>query len=265
MKFLKPLLICTVLITLLSSCGGDGVFLFSLEDDVELGQQVDAEIEADPSFNILSESTHPDAYNYLNAMKQQILAGGEVKYADEFVWELHIIDNDTILNAFCTPGGFIYIYTGLINYLDDASSLAGVLGHEMAHADKRHSSKQMQQQYGISLLLGVLSGGEDPGLLAQISAGLVSLSFSRSHEKDADDSSVQYLCPTDFEADGAANFFQKIIDEGNPSPPQFLSTHPNPDNRVENIQTKAGEQDCTPQSPDPLINGITYAQFKALL
>lgn len=260
----KLMLLIFPLFVVLTSCE-DGVVLFSLEDDKAMGASVDAEIESDPaSYPILNPATNQQAYAYLNGMKDIILNSGEVKYKDEFVWQLHIIDDDAVLNAFCTPGGYIYVYTGLIKYLDDGSSLAGVMGHEMGHADGRHSSKQMQKQYGVATLLQVLTGG-DPGALAQLAGNLVNLSFSRSDETDADNRSVRYLCPTNFEAAGAANFFQKIIDEGNPSPPQFLSTHPNPDNRVENIQTEASSLTCGSEAPDPAINGITYAQFKALL
>ena len=263
MKNIKLLIAVTVSAFLFSSCQ-DGVFLFSIEDDKMLGAEVDAQIEADPQFNIVAESANPQAYAYLNEMKNIILNSGEVKYADEFVWELHIIDEDSTLNAFATPGGYIYVYTGLIYYLDDAASLAGVMGHEIAHADRRHSSKQLQKNIGISALLEIVTGG-NPNALANLTQNLLSLSFSRGDETDADNGSVDYLCPTTFEADGAANFFQKIIDSGAAQPPQFLSTHPNPDNRVENIQTMAADAMCGTQSADPMVNGISYDAFKALL
>lgn len=260
----KLLLIIAPFFLLMTSCE-DGIALFSIEDDKAMGAQVDAEIEADPAtYPILDEATNAQAYAYLNAMKDEILNSGEVKYADEFVWELHIIDDDQTLNAFATPGGYIYVYTGLIHYLENSSSLAGVMGHEIGHSDGRHSSKQMQKQYGVATLLQIVTGG-NPGALAQLAGNLLSLSFSRSDETDADNRSVTYLCPTDFEADGAANFFQKIIDEGNPTPPQFLSTHPNPDNRVENIQSGAAALSCGNEQLDHVINGLTYAQFQALL
>ena len=208
--------------------------MFSIQDDINLGQQVDAEIEADPTIIILEESQYPEAYAYLNTMKEMILETGEVRYREEFPWELHIVYDDNVLNAFATPGGFIYIYTGLIHYLDDASSLAGVLGHEIAHSDNRHSSRQMQKQFGVRLLFEVLTGG-DPGTLAQIASSLWGLSFLDPTKpmliiRPCGIYVKQHSMPM------GANFFQKITDEGNTSPPQFLSTHPNPDNRVENIQ-----------------------------
>lgn len=260
-KSILAILLFTSLFSL-QSCK-DGVFLFSIEDDKKLGEQVDQQIRESGEFNIMSETQYPQAYAYANAMKNQILNAGEVKYKDEFEWKLALIDDD-VLNAFATPGGYIYFYTGLIKYLDDASSLAGVMGHEIGHADRRHSSKQMQKQFGVQTLLQIVTGG-DPGLIASVGAALLQLSFSRSDETDADNMSVKYLCPTSFKADGASFFFEKIEAEGNPSPPAFLSTHPNPDNRVQNIRAQAAAVSCGPEQADPLVNGITYAQFKALL
>jgi predicted Zn-dependent protease len=260
----KLLLLILPLFVFLTSCD-DGIILFSIEDDKAMGASTDAQIESDPAtFPILNQATNQQAYAYLNGMKDIILNSGEVKYKDEFVWQLHIINDDAVLNAFCTPGGYIYIYTGLIKYLDNGASLAGVMGHEIAHADGRHSSRQMQNQYGLATLLQILTGG-DPGALATLASNLVNLSFSRSDETDADSRSVRYLCPTSFEADGAANFFQKIIDEDNPSQPQFLSTHPNPDYRVDNIRAEAASASCGTSEADPSITELSYAQFKALL
>ena len=67
--------------------------------------------------------------------------------------DLRIIHDDSTLNAFCTPGGYIYIYTGILKFLDSEDEFAGVLGHEIAHADLRHSTRQMTKQYGVQILL----------------------------------------------------------------------------------------------------------------
>lgn len=240
---------------------GEGLNIFTIQDDVKLGQQTKAQIEANPAeFPIISRSGHASAYQYIDALRDDILDGGEIKYKNEFAWEVYLIDNDNVQNAFCTPGGYIYIYTGLIKYLDDKSSLAGVMGHEMAHADKRHSTEQLTKRYGVQVLLDVILG-ENQNLLTQIASELVSLKFSRNDETEADTYSVTYLCPTKYEADGAANFFQKIIDQGSSNPPAFLSTHPNPDNRVANIRDQAEDMNCTTTiSASENVSG--YNQFK---
>lgn len=243
---------------------GTGVFLFSLEDDKALGAKVDTEIKTSGEFNILDRASNVEAYAYMDAMRDEILNSGTVKFKDEFEWQLNIIDNDSTLNAFCTPGGYIYFYTGLIKYLENSSSLAGVLGHEMAHADRRHSMASMQEQFGLSLIVQLISGDEDPGMLTQVAAALTSLSFSRAHEKQADKYSVQYLCATDFDAAGAANFFQKLLDSGSQSPPAFLSTHPSPASRVQEIHDEANSKTCATNEVNPSVNGMEYDAFKNL-
>ena len=172
----------------------------------------------------------------------KILNTGKVSYRDEFAWEVKIIDDPKTLNAFCTPGGYIYVYTGLINFLDSEDQLAGVMGHEIAHAAQRHSTRQMTKVYGLAALSSVVTGNANPGLLEQIALSVISLKFGRTHETEADTYSVIYLCETDYNAAGAAGFFKKM--EGQDTPPEFLSTHPNPGNRVANIEKKAIELDC---------------------
>lgn len=225
----------------LSGCkkddGGSGFNIFTVQDDIDLGQQIETEIATNPAeYPLLSESQYPDAYYNIRRVRDSILNTGKVAYADEFEWSVHIIRNDTVLNAFCTPGGYIYFYTGLIKFLDYESEFAGVMGHEMAHAALRHSTEQLTKAYGITILLNIVLG-QNPGMLAQIAAelaaGVATLAFSRTDEYQADEYSVKYLYPTSYDARGVAGFFEKI--SGSPQPPEFLSTHPNPENRIEKI------------------------------
>lgn len=211
------------------------VNLFSLQDDVTFGAQVAAEIESDPiSFPILDSAMYPEVYGHLRRITDTILNSGKVDHKEDFVWQTKIIEDDSTLNAFCTPGGYIYVYTGLIKFLDSEDELAGVMGHEIAHADKRHSTEALTKQYGTDVLFAILFGN-DQGTLAQVAKGMIGLKYSRNNESEADMRSVDYLYPTQYDARGAARFFEKIIDQGGGSGPEFLSTHPNPENRVADI------------------------------
>ncbi len=149
-----------------------------------------------------------------------------------------------MLNAFATPGGYIYVYTGLIKFLDSEDQLAGVMGHEIAHSARRHSTSQMTKVYGVAALSSVITGNANPSMLEQVAISLIQLKFSRNHETDADTHSVIYLCDSGYNAAGAAGFFKKM--EGQPTPPAFLSTHPNPGDRVRKIEEKAEELGCGP-------------------
>jgi predicted Zn-dependent protease len=225
---------------LLSGCGDDDdpqINIFTLEDDMELGLQLHDTIAADPvNYPLLSESQYPGAYQFLRGVRDSILNTGLVSYDDVFVWDVMIIKNDTVLNAFCTPGGYVYFYTGLIKFLDNEAQFAGVMGHEMSHAARRHSTEQLTKAYGLQVLVNIVLG-TNPSMLAQIAAdlagGLTALAFSRSDEYEADEFAVRYLYETAYDARGVAGFFEKL--EGEPQPPEFLSTHPNPGNRVDAI------------------------------
>ncbi len=270
MRILNGLTLLIFCITLTACAAGGRVtsLLFSPADDQKLGKQVSDEINGNSvEYPLLSESQYSDSYKYLNAMRDQILLSNDMAYRDDFAWELKIIKNDDVLNAFATPGGYIYVYTGLIKYLDKADDLAGVMGHEIAHADRRHSIKQLEKQYGLQIMLSIALGNE-PGQIAQMAAQIAGqgavLKFSRGAENEADEYSVKYLADTKYACNGAASFFQKLLNEGQSGgTPEFLSTHPSPKNRVRDINEQANQENCS----TGLINetGMTYAQFIASL
>lgn len=256
---------------LLSSCEDSDNIIFSIQDDIKLGQQVSAKVDSTyRSQKTLLERNSSNtnvqkAYTSLDRIVNRVLNSGEVKYKNEFAWDVKIIDDKNTLNAFATPGGHIYVFTGLLQYLKDEDHLAGVIAHEIAHADKRHSVKQLQRDYGIAILLSVALGN-DPGTLKQIAGQLAGtfagLKFSRDAETEADNTSVLYLGGTNYYAcDGAAGFFIKLNEESQQgTPPEFLSTHPNPDNRIQNIQALAKDKGCkTTTAPDTDFNEIKRA------
>lgn len=265
----RILITLSVSTLLLSSCSifkssedevPDGGFnLYTVSQDVELGKQVAAEIEANSSdYPILDSASNVAAYKYIYDIRNEILNTGKVEHKDDFVWQIRIIEDDSTLNAFCTPGGYIYVYTGIIKYLDNESELAGVMGHEMAHADLRHSTRQMTKLYGVQILIDATLGDKDA--LKTITTNVIGLKFSRSHETEADRMSVEYLCGTTYPADGGAGFFEKIEAEGGSSTPEFLSTHPSPENRIENYHKWATESNCSGSD-----SGVSsYAEFKRL-
>lgn len=252
MKIFVRIFLVLLFPAILFSCGGDedggGLNVFSVEDDKELGAQMHQQIVDSSGLVILDRNQYPEAYAYLESMMAELLNSDDIRYRDEFNWTVTIIQDDSVLNAFATPGGYLYFYTGMIKYLDCEDHFAGVFGHEIAHADRRHSTQQLTRIYGIQVLFDIVFGG-DAGALAEVTQGLLALSFSREHENEADEYSVRYLC--DFpavEADGAAGFFQRLIEEGQTGGvPEFLSTHPDPGDRVTNIQQTAQDLGCNTQ------------------
>lgn len=242
--------------------GGLTGLLISTEQDIQLGLTVVDQIDSLKSeYPVLDSATHVAAYAHIYRIRDNILNSGKVYYKTIFPWKIRIIKDDKTLNAFCTPGGFIYVYTGIIKYLDNEMQLAGVMGHEIAHADRRHSAKQMVQQTGLQSLIQILTNGTTEQL-AMLGNNLLALKFSRNDETEADDYSVRYLLGTEYDAQGAKYFFQKISAAGGVGVPEFLSTHPNPDNRVANIEET---WKCLGSGGNTGTFASRYADFKASL
>jgi len=247
--------------------GDNSINIFTIEDDKELGRQLAEEIAADPQqYPVLDEKEYSDAYDHLYRIRDKILNSEDINYRNEFDWETKIIQNDTVLNAFAGPAGYIYVYTGLIKFLDNETDFAGVLAHEIAHADRRHVTDNLTSTYGLTILLDLIFG-EKSSTLTEIAAGLVNLKFTRNKEKEADDFSVSYLCNSEWHANGAGGFFEKLLDrngdgvideEEQQQMPVFLSTHPGSADRIDAINLKAEELMCA--DGDEFIN--RFQQFK---
>ncbi|RPJ70384.1 MAG: peptidase M48 [Alphaproteobacteria bacterium] len=241
-KFLKSqtALILIIASYLFSACDKEtGFNLFTLQQDREFGEQMDSVIRADPAeYPILNETSNAEAYQFMNDMMNAILQSDDFVHKDDFNWKLTIIDKE-VMNAFAVPGGNIYFYTGLMKYLDNAANLAGVLAHEMAHVDRRHSTEQLTKVYGIGLLLNIITGNDKSQLeeiAVSMATGLSSLKFSRDDEYEADEYSVKFLADTDYHPKGISGFFEKLRTEGQTASTfEFLSTHPDDENRLENI------------------------------
>ncbi len=241
--------------------GGLVSLLTSKSDDIIMGLASVKQIESNPGvYPLLDSAAYPKAYGHIYRITNNILKSGNVSSKNDFVWRVRIIKNDSTLNAFCTPGGFIYVYTGIIKYLENETQLAGVMGHEIAHADRRHGAKQMIQQYGISALLSILSDTSGSNsLLTTLAANLLFLKYSRNDETEADNYSVRYLYGTDYDPRGAKYFFEKLVASGQTGgTPAFLSTHPDPGDRVSNINTL---WDCLGAKSGQTFNS-QYLDFK---
>jgi len=236
----------------------DNVNLFTYKDDIELGNQVKTEIGNDPkTYPLLAESGNKEIYNYMRSLMNIVLTSDKIKHKNEFQWTMNIIREDNTINAFAAPGGQIYIYTGLIKFLESEDQMLSVIAHEMAHADLRHGTRQLSKNMGIALLLNAVLGEKES--IQQIVGALVNLRFSRSNEFEADEHAVLYLCSSEYNPTGSIAFFEKM--KGQPSPPDFLSTHPNPESRIQNINDVKTSLSCSGTK----TNVAKYAQMKKLI
>jgi beta-barrel assembly-enhancing protease len=243
-RTLYPFLLIAMLVITTSvflSC--EQTNIFSDKDDVELGKEMDKQIKSDPQqFPMLVG--HQDLKEYVSGIGKYIIdTSPKIKKKNIYPYNFQII-NDTIINAFCTPGGFIYVYTGLMRFIDNEATLAGIVAHEIAHAERRHVTQRLTAYYGVSVLLSFILGG-NPSFLSELAAnlfvGLAFLKNSRDDEAEADYYSIQYLRSTKYYPGAITFFFDKIKEEEKKKGKtpgdldRLLSTHPLPDDRIQAV------------------------------
>jgi len=240
-KYLLNIFLSLFSAVIISSCSGSGGFnMFSDSEDVKLGQDVSAEMLKNQAEYPVFRGD-PSVKSYIDQrIFQQILASPKIAKRSVYNYKIELIADDNTLNAFALPGGNVYIYTGLLKFLDSEAALAGVLGHEIAHAEKRHATQRMTKYYGVQFLVGMVLGSQ-PNKIAEVASnlfvGLAFLANSRSDEDEADKYSVEYLKDTRFYPGAVKFFFEEMRDDGLISSKSnkvatFLSTHPDPVNRI---------------------------------
>ncbi|MCS7216047.1 MAG: M48 family metalloprotease, partial [Thermodesulfovibrio sp.] len=151
--------------------------------------------------------------------------------------------NSSQINAFALPGGPVFVTRGLLLKMDKESELAGVLAHELGHINARHHAKFLEKTYGMSMLLGILGIALQDSKyasavmsLAQISAGLLQLKFSRDQENEADALGVRFSYDSGYDPKGLLTMFEKFKAMEKGGTVEWLSTHPLPDTRIKNVQ-----------------------------
>lgn len=244
-KRIKSLLIVLVIFAACST----GINLYTDRDEVSLGMQFDKEIRSNtkeyPIYKV-----DPSVKEYIDKnIFQEILNSPDIKKKSIYNYQMEIIQNDTVLNAFAVPGGYVYLYTGLLSYLDSEAALAGVIGHEIAHVERRHATQRITAAYGIQMVLSVALGS-NPAQIAELAAnlfaGLALLANSRSDEDESDQYSINYLKSTRFYPGSVKFFFEKMREDGKVSSGSsglatFLSTHPDPVARIGSTEKRLRE------------------------
>mgnify|MGYP005833770095 CR=1 FL=1 len=165
-----------------------------------------------------------------------------------YQWEFSLIEDDKVVNAWCMPGGKVAVYTGILPITRDESGLAVVMGHEVAHAIAEHGNERMSQ--GLLAQLGAVSLSlaisREPAITQQIfmaAYGLgaqvgVLLPYSRLHEREADRIGLVLMARAGYDPREAVPFWERMNEEAKGRrPPEFLSTHPAPENRIKEIQS----------------------------
>ena len=166
---------------------------------------------------------------------------GQSESLRNYNWEFILIDDKDTLNAWCMPGGKIAFYTGILDATKNRDGLASVMGHEIAHAVAKHSLERASQSLAIGIgstildlaLEGALSSTSVDDYLVNLG---ISLPFNRLQESEADYLGLAFMTMADYDNHESYKVWERMKAAQKNSTPEFLSTHPSPKNRIQNIK-----------------------------
>lgn len=222
-----------------SPTGRGQVILYSDAQLAEMGQQAFAGMKQELAISDKRMS---------NSMVQCI-ANELLRFVDDSVfsgdWEVVVFDDNQV-NAFALPGGKIGVYTGLLGVAENQHQVAAVVGHEIGHVIARHGNERMSNsalinmgQQAVGQILVANEVASTPAIMQALGLGsqLGSLKYSRVHESEADKIGLELMARAGFDPTQSINLWQNMskLGDGN-RPPEFLSTHPTPDTRIDALK-----------------------------
>lgn len=166
-----------------------------------------------------------------------------------FEFEVAVVDVDE-LNAYALPGGYITVNLGMLKAIARSEELAGVLAHELAHVTLRHSTRRVAAGLGTMTLIGLFFGGTDVSAPVSVLANLATTAYGREQETEADDQGLQTLLAARLDPRGMAELFDRLARSGL-TPPELLSSHPDPGKRAERARASAGNVEPSRTTPLP--------------
>lgn len=208
-------------------------------EEAALGLQAYQEVTAGP---VISKNKEWTAM--VERVGKRIAAVAE---RPDFQWEFKLIAENTV-NAFCLPGGKVAFYEGIMPVCATDAGVAVVMGHEVGHAIARHGGERMTDSMlvegGASIVASIL-GGKDPQKQQMAAAALgagakygMLMPFGRKQETEADEIGIILMAKAGYDPREAAKFWQRMIEAtGGSGQPEFLSTHPAPENRIAHLKS----------------------------
>jgi len=213
-------------------------------------QQIGMTVEQEISLGLNSTPTiiqqHGGLYQdaelqaYVKAVGQKLVRNSAARNTP-YRYDFHLLADPRTVNAFALPGGQIFITQALYSRLETEDQLAGVLGHEIGHVVGRHSAERVSKQQLAKDLTGaaVLATGDyGTAQAAQMIANVVNMKYGRGHELESDDLGVRFMIKSGYDPHQLKDVM-RILKEaagGGERQPEFFSTHPDPENRIEEIE-----------------------------
>lgn len=229
--------------------------------EVQIGQQALREVAS----QYKEYTANQDLVNYVRSVGNKVIAQATRK--NELNYQVYILDSNEI-NAFTIPGGSIFVTTELLKYIKNEAELAAVIGHEVGHNENKHPVETIKRVMAAQgLAQGALSSN-DSGviqLLAQVSLDLILRGFSRSQEKEADQTGAVLSSKLNYDTDALAGFLRTLLSVS-PDPSgliKLFSTHPGSQERIDNLNRYITANKITGTAGN--TNEATYKKYIAVL
>ncbi len=202
------------------------------DDEISIG------LQSAPQMAQQHGGLYPDQkYQKLVDQVGQKLVSNSIARQTSYKYDFHLLRDPQTINAFALPGGQIFITYALFSRLENEDQLAGVLGHEIGHVVGRHSAERLAKQ---GLTQGILNGvGFDPSTAqgAAAIANVINMKYGREDELESDDLGVRFMVDSGYEPIAMIGVMKILKDASGPNrTPERMSTHPDPENRIEKIK-----------------------------
>jgi predicted Zn-dependent protease len=212
-----------------------------------VGESTEFELGATTYSDVLGKSELSDDESAVDRIRTIGWRIANVTDRVDYEWEFNLIEADSIINAFCLPGGKVGVYTGILEIASTDDELSTVMAHEIGHAVARHGAERMSQLLlvqlgGIALEEAMKKETKRTIDLAKVAYGagvnlLYILPYSRTHEREADYMGLMFMAKAGYDPHDAVAFWEKMRDRyAGQEPPEFLSTHPGSDERISNLK-----------------------------
>lgn len=218
------------------------------EQEIALGLQSAPEMIAEYG----GESPDTRAQQVVDQVGQTIV-NNTVARSTPWQFDFHVLNDANTVNAFALPGGQVFITEALLSRLQTQDQLAGVLAHEITHVLARHSAQQIAKSEltnGLVGAVGVAAGTADAQQTAAMIGQLINMKYGRDDETQSDEFGVCLMRAAGYDPQGMVEVMQILQQaSGGGSQPEFMSTHPNPENRIRKIQDAIAnpQRDCSPR------------------
>ena len=216
-----------------TGCAPMANLVLPVSEEQDIGRQMESELARE-----LPLVEDPWVLEYVRGLGQRIVTAAAFDTPPGVRFQFDVVDDDSTVNAFAIPGGHIYIYTGLLQLVEDEAELAGVIAHEVAHVTKRHIARQATAQLGWQALIAiVVPFTPAPGVITSLVASTVAegslLKYSRDSEREADHVGLEYVRHAGLDPRGMLGFFEKMSKRGDdPGVLVLLQTHPTSGDRL---------------------------------